>query len=253
MRRFVLAMLTAVLAAFAFSCAAPDEDVPAVGTNVDEAYAMAGVYNNKRDVYPTPRDGGDEEKLTITRFADSYKQHILIYPYVLGRYGEEENPYAPINEAIVQGIIKELNLHEGAQASKYRVKCNSYGVLSLVIELDDMKTSDVTALIPMTFDAFTYTPVGLTELFDSGNERWRALIPDIITVQAAERGLVLLNDIMPIADDQLYFLTEKTIVFLYRPYEICTYTSQWPEFSIPIERLSDYFTDASPLARLNLK
>lgn len=191
-----------------------------------------------------------EEKLTITRGSSEYKQHILIYPFVLAEVDSGDNPNDKLNTLIYDSLTKALNAYSEAQISKYRVKCNTAGVLSVMMEVSDLRYSETSFLLPLTYDTHTNAELKVSDLFDLENERWRSLIPDIITVQAEGRKLVLLNEVMPIADDQLFYLTETAIVFVYRPYEICTYTIAWPEFSIPIHQLADFFTDESPLHRL---
>ena len=49
--------------------------------------------------------------------------------------------------------------------------------------------------------------------------------------------MTLLNDIMPIEDDRLFYLTGAGITVMYRPYEITTGLDPWPELSIPLSNL----------------
>ena len=71
----------------------------------------------------------------------------------------------------------------------------------------------------------------------------------MIEAQAKERGMILLNDIMPISDGQLFYTTGSSIAILYRPYEITTLSEPWPEFLIPIKKLKAYIDKSGALKR----
>ena len=71
----------------------------------------------------------------------------------------------------------------------------------------------------------------------------------MIEAQAKERGMILLNDIMPISDGQLFYTTGSSIAILYRPYEITTLSEPWPEFLIPIKKLKAYIDQSGALKR----
>ena len=92
--------------------------------------------------------------------------------------------------------------------------------------------------------------MNLADLFAPDNERWRGLIPDIVTLQAEKQGMTLLADVMPAADDRLFYLTADSLVILYRPYEIATYSAGWPEFMIPLGQLSGMLAPEGPLAAM---
>lgn len=60
----------------------------------------------------------------------------------------------------------------------------------------------------------------------------RACCPSTVRCRRAEYDP--LNDIMPIEDDRLFYLTGAGITVMYRPYEITTGLDPWPELSIPL-------------------
>ncbi|HWQ58274.1 MAG TPA: DUF3298 domain-containing protein, partial [Clostridia bacterium] len=132
----------------------------------------------------------------------------------------------------------------------FNIKCNQDGILSILVSYYDMQTRELYLKLPMTFDVATAQEILFEDCFDPENDAWRSVIPDFVTRQAKLLNMTLLSDIMPIEDGQLFYLTGRTLVVLYRPYEITTYLAGWPEFSISLDQLSPYFSGGAAVARL---
>lgn len=185
------------------------------------------------------------EPLSYTRAEQEYMDASFIsYPYLM------DVEYDAINHAIQSAIRALFDALEGATYTDCEIMCNDCGVFSVRITVRDLVTNEVLAVTPLTFDTAACAQLSLKDLFDPENERWRGLIPDIVMLQAEKAGVTLLCEVMPAADDQAFYVTEDALVILYRPYEIATYSAGWPEFSIPLSQLAEFFLQGSPLERL---
>ena len=69
----------------------------------------------------------------------------------------------------------------------------------------------------------------------------------MITAQAKDSDMLLLNDLLPIDDDREFYITEDGIVIVYNKYEITTASEGEPEFEIQVEDVKEYVGDASVL------
>lgn len=192
-----------------------------------------------------PDADGSYDRFPLVRIEETYGSgNALIYPAV------DSDEYAGINTAIYKRIIAGIGTLDKAVYTYFNIICNQDGILSIVVSFYDMQTSELYLKIPMTFDAATGREIALEELFDPAADGWRSVIPDEVTRQAAGRAITLLTDIMPIGDGQLYYLTSKSVVIMYRPYEISLYSAGWPEFSISYDKLSKYMDKDSAAMRL---
>lgn len=186
----------------------------------------------------------DFERLSLIRKEEIYGQSVLIYPVL------EDERYGNINGLIANRIKEAVRSVPQSVSTTFRIKCNHAGVLSMVVDLMDITTDELIARLPLTYDIASGKEVALENCFLDSTQAWRAYLPDAVTLQAGARGMVLLSDIAPIADGQFFFTTGKSLVLVYRPYEISTYAAGWPEFAIPLESLSEWFCQDGPLARL---
>ena len=168
-----------------------------------------------------------------------------------------------INGAIEKAVTDQLSALDAPGYAICEVMYSGAGLFSvkscaMMIADEDMSSSAVPAprtecvdsVLPITFDAVSGEQLTLADLFDPENERWRGLIPDIVTLQAEKQEMTLLSDVMPAADDRPFYLTEDALVILYRPYEIATYSAGWPEFAIPLDQLSGLFAPEGPVASM---
>ena len=69
----------------------------------------------------------------------------------------------------------------------------------------------------------------------------------MITAQAKDSDMLLLNDLLPIDDDREFYITEDSIVIVYNKYEITTASEGEPEFEIQVEDVKEYVGDDSVL------
>lgn len=203
---------------------------------------------------PTPQStGGDEalsdtetyKRLDLVRREQTYGDgNALIYPAV------DSGDYDALNTAIYDKIIEGLNEMSEPVYTYFSIKCNQNGILSILVSYYDMDTRELYLKLPMTFDAATGGEISIQDCFAAGDDQWRSVLPDLVTSQAESADMTLLSDVLPIADGQLFYLTGRSLVLLYRPYEITTYLSGWPEFSIGYDRISAYFDENAAIMRL---
>lgn len=185
------------------------------------------------------------ERLDLVRREQTYGgSNALIYPAV------DSAQYDALNAAIFKKIVAGLGELDAPAYTYFNIKCNQDGLLSMLVSYYDMDTCELCLKLPMTFDVATAKEIPLESCFVSDDDAWRSVIPDLVARQAAVINMTLLSDVMPIGDGQLYYLTGRTLVILYRPYEITTNLAGWPEFSLPLNQLSPYFSRSAAVSRL---
>lgn len=163
-----------------------------------------------------------------------------------------------INEAIEAAVSKQLKELGAPSHAVCEVEYSGAGFFSVKSSAKLLQKETGAekeepfpdSVLPLTFDTASCRQVCIGDLFDPENERWRGLIPDIVTLQAEKQEMTLLCDVMPAADDRLFYLTEDALVILYRPYEIATYSAGWPEFPIPLTQLSGMLAAEGPMAAM---
>ncbi len=141
-------------------------------------------------------------------------------------------------------------LTEGGRHVDYRVACNREGVVSLIFFAYDRANYEARGIACLTLECAQGTALDMRALFSDPDERWRGVLPDIVTEQAAARELDLISDVMPARDDQLYFLSDEGLVLVYRVYEIAAYAAGWPTFVIPYHEAAQLAAGDSVLLRL---
>lgn len=126
--------------------------------------------------------------------------------------------------------------------TEYRVEYNRNGIFSVRIFMYDLYDESNTCLgsMALTYDVATGALCKISDLFDENNQYWRGRIPDMITAQAKDSDMLLLNDLLPIDDDREFYITEDGIVIVYNKYEITTASEGEPEFEIQVEDVKEY-------------
>ena len=239
MKRVSLWMIGLLFACFC-ACSAPSEPV---GTTVDGMEDGATAPSMQPEAMLAAEES--LEPLSYMRAEQEYGDSGFIsYPYLM------DPEYDAMNLAIQSAIRSTLDVLNRATYTHCEITCNLCGLFSVRIAVYDLGSNELLAIVPMTFRAADCAQLTLGDLFDPENERWRGLIPDIVMLQAEKDGLTLLCDVMPAADDQGYYLTADALVLVYRPYEITTYSAGWPEFSIPLNQLVEFFQPGSAPMRL---
>lgn len=187
---------------------------------------------------------------------------IPVEPYILPN--EESRVVLPkvsgcgtedrINETIKTKITDCVKSFSEPVWSEYSIKTNTDGILSLLVQVYSLKDGEQLAVLPLTFDSGTGDICSLSVYFDGEGEQWRYTLPEIVESQASRRGITLLSELLPIKDDQSYYIMDDSgvikLVLLYRPYEITTYAAGTPQFFIPISEIRDFLSSDSALLRL---
>ena len=239
MKRVSLWMIGLLFACFC-ACSAPSEPVGTTADGMEDGATAPSMQ-------PEAMLAAEEslEPLSYMRAEQEYGDSGFIsYPYLM------DPEYDAMNLAIQSAIRSTLDALNRATYTHCEIMCNLCGLFSVRIAVYDLGSNELLAIVPMTFRAADCAQLTLGDLFDPENERWRGLIPDIVMLQAEKDGLTLLCDVMPAADDQGYYLTADALVLVYRPYEITTYSAGWPEFSIPLNQLAEFFQPGSAPMRL---
>ncbi|OQB24704.1 MAG: hypothetical protein BWY11_00926 [Firmicutes bacterium ADurb.Bin182] len=173
----------------------------------------------------------------------------IIVPEVSGCSEEDQ-----INEAIELQIKECVKKIDEPVWSEYSIKINSSGILSVLVQLFSLKDNRQLAILPLTFDSATGDACKLSGFFDAKDERWRYVLPDIVEAQAKRRGITLLSDLLPVKDEQSYYLYddsgESMLVLIFNPYEITTYAAGTPQFFIPLSDIEHLLGGNSALLRL---
>lgn len=239
MKKFVF--LTLFMCMMLSACAAPAPE-GAIEATLEPAKTSAPVRSGDPELAPEPVSF---ERLPLVRREQTYGGgNALIYPAV------DSEAYDSLNAAIFRKILVGLGAMEEPVYTYFSVKCNEDGILSLLVGYYDMDTRELYLQLPMTFDVATSKEIALEDCFDARSDRWRSILPDVVSAQAQSIGMTLLCDPLPVEDGQLYYLTSRSIVLLYRPYEITTYLSGWPEFSVSYDQMSACYDGEAAVMRL---
>ncbi len=247
MKRLILTALALAAVLLCSACAA--KSIP---VRIEPVAANAALLS-EAEFMPTPGPADASAPLSIVRSVVSFGEGYIVYPRVL---------YCEHADAI-NGSILDLTAASAQQVSasiftKYRIEYNRNGIFSLRMELLDLyegegekngAQSESLETVYMTYDVEAGELCSIGDLFDQEDERWRGVMPDIITAQAEAKGMTLLCDVMPIADSQQFFISEDAVVLVYELYEIATWSAGEPAFTIPISQMAQFIPASSPLAR----
>ncbi len=240
MRRFALLAMAVAAAFLACACAADNTAVRIEPASGDVILAAA-------QPLPTPGRPDGAAPLSIIRGVQSYGDGYIVYPKVL--YCDHAQQ---INESILAVTAERARQVSGSVFTKYRIEYNRNGLFSLRMELYDLygDANERLETVYMTYDVATGKLCAIDDLFDGEDERWRGVMPDIVTAQAQAKGITLLCDVMPIADNQQFFINEDEVVLVYELYEIATWSAGEPEFTIPVSQLAEFIPADSPLTKV---
>lgn len=225
-------MLICVFGALLFSaCSSGEDDVK---LHTDAVRISPGVTPQSTPIPP----------LYITRSVISNDEGVMLYPHI---EGENEDK---INASIHQDVMNCVKESDVQVFTTYMITNNSNGILSAVLEVKNLDTSEPIDIISLNYDVTTGEKLSIADNFDAENDRWRRVLPDIVTIQAKNNGLTLLCEVMPMEDRQLYYISGNELVLMYRQYEITTYVDPAPQFAIPVTELQAFLPEGSPLTRL---
>lgn len=182
--------------------------------------------------------------MIATDLVESEDEYILL-PHVMNVPNSER-----FNESIASLLEDALDEIDRTVYGEYTIETYSSEILSLVLRFYDMESGMPCGVYPITFDLQSGKEQRLCAYFDDDDGRWRRILPDIITQQAEKQGITLLSELLPITDEQGFYISGTDLVLIYHPYEIATYEAGVPEFSIPIKNLEELLSDNSALLSL---
>lgn len=244
MRQILLAALAVGAGLFCCcACSAPST----VSITLDDIEQEQLLLNDLQANSPTPGPDDGVAPLTIIRAVESCGDGYIVYPKVLYcAHGED------INRSICELTAQRAASVSTAIFTQYRIEYNRNGLFSLRMELYDLygDGNELLKTLFFTFDVSNGQLCSVGDLLDPTDTRWRGIMPDIVMAQAEARGITLLSDVMPIGDDQAFYITQDELVLAYELFEIATWSAGAPEFAIPITQLADFIPPDSPLKKV---
>ena len=244
MRQILLAALAVGAGLFCCcACSAPST----VSITLDDIEQEQLLLNDLQANSPTPGPDDGVAPLTIIRAVESCGDGYIVYPKVLYcAHGED------INRSICELTAQRAASVSTAIFTQYRIEYNRNGLFSLRMELYDLygNGNELLKTLFFTFDVSNGQLCSVGDLLDPTDTRWRGIMPDIVMAQAEARGITLLSDVMPIGDDQAFYITQDELVLAYELFEIATWSAGAPEFAIPITQLADFIPPDSPLKKV---
>lgn len=244
MRQILLAALAVGAGLFCCcACSAPST----VSITLDDIEQEQLLLNDLQANSPTPGPDDGVAPLTIIRAVESCGDGYIVYPKVLYcAHGED------INRSICELTAQRAASVSTAIFTQYRIEYNRNGLFSLRMELYDLygDGNELLKTLFFTFDVSNGQLCSVGDLLDATDTRWRGIMPDIVMAQAEAQGITLLSDVMPIGDDQAFYITQDELVLAYELFEIATWSAGAPEFAIPITQLADFIPPDSPLKKV---
>lgn len=244
MRQILLAALAVGAGLFCCcACSAPST----VSITLDDIEQEQLLLNDLQAISPTPGPDDGVAPLTIIRAVESCGDGYIVYPKVLYcAHGEE------INRSICELTAQRAASVSTAIFTQYRIEYNRNGLFSLRMELYDLygDGNELLKTLFFTFDVSNGQLCSVGDLLDPTDTRWRGIMPDIVMAQAEAQGITLLSDVMPIGDDQAFYITQDELVLAYELFEIATWSAGAPEFAIPITQLADFIPPDSALKKV---
>lgn len=244
MRQILLAALAVGAGLFCCcACSAPS----AVSITLDDIEQEQLLLNDLQANSPTPGPDDGVAPLTIIRAVESCGDGYIVYPKVLYcAHGED------INRSICELTAQRAASVSTAIFTQYRIEYNRNGLFSLRMELYDLygDGNELLKTLFFTYDVSNGQLCSVGDLLDATDTRWRGIMPDIVMAQAEAQGITLLSDVMPIGDDQAFYITQDELVLAYELFEIATWSAGAPEFAIPITQLADFIPPDSPLKKV---
>lgn len=179
----------------------------------------------------------------------------LSTPVVTGGTGEEAR--AKMNEAI-KHEEERLTSSQGYPSpdvqemdGTFELKTNQRGVLSLSL-LNYVFTGGAhgnTIQKSLTFDADTGRAYKLADLFKQGAD-YKKKLNALIEAQIKSRKLPLLTAYPGIAEDQDFYIADKTLVIYFQLYDLVPYAWGFPYFPISVYAIQDIIDEDGPLGAM---
>ncbi len=179
--------------------------------------------------------------VTITRSQTTIEKSVIFYPSIMNDGAK------PLNDAIYASIVACMKYVNAPIYTYYGIKYNKNNILSILISYNLVSNDQTVFLLPLNYYVDSAQAVSISDCINSKDESWRSDISSMIANKTQEMEITLLSDILPLSDNQPFYFDDSSITFVYRPYEISTYSPASPEFSFSMEELSAYIAQGSPL------
>lgn len=231
-----LALMAAMMITLICACAADGPTWDAITPDETPAATAAPANPNEERMY---------DRLELMRHEELVdEQSVMICPAVA------DDEYGYLSTLIAIRVRSRIRSYDYAVSTAFRIKCNSNGVLSMLIGFYDMETDELIDKLPITYDLALGREIQIQDCFEDGDGAWRSVLAARVQSAAEGQNMTLLNDIMPIEDGRPFYLTGAGITVMYRPYEITTGLDPWPELSISLPDLKRWLKDGGAADRL---
>ena len=194
------------------------------------------------------------EPFEYTMLAKSTGESYVEYPSIMwsGESGWTYDQVRAIDNALLERALKHVSGLSHYVRGQCSVKMNEKGIWSIyMMDIREFGGADVVGAFTFTLDVQKGKVCTIADLFEDEEDRWRRVLPELVTIQAEKMGLTLFADLMPISDEQMFYIRGDSIVLVYNPYEIATNSfGECPEFFIPVKQLEEFIPAHSLLSRL---
>lgn len=151
---------------------------------------------------------------------------------------EQDVPEDTIFIALVK---RDLGIDDQTDQYEIWITHQSEELISCLV---DLKKGETRTLIPYTYSVQEQRACFLGDFFSKKDTGWKGLLPDLVTNEALEQGLILLCEVPPVTENHPFYILNGSIVLLYRPYEITTFEAGSPQFILDMQKIAQYTTGA---------
>ncbi len=153
-------------------------------------------------------------------------------------------------ETLPAGRYRDMNIITAA--SQYDTTVNRNEILSLRFEnyyYPEKMANGITVVRGLTVNLITGKKYRLEDLFRTGSN-YKAYLDNIIERQIVEKDIPLLNGFPGITGNEVFYLTEDSLVIVYQEYDLTPGYYGTLEFTIPYTELKPIINENGPIAML---
>ena len=154
-----LALMAAMMITLICACAADGPTWDAITPDETPAATAAPANPNEERMY---------DRLELMRHEELVdEQSVMICPAVA------DDEYGYLSTLIAIRVRSRIRSYDYAVSTSFRIKCNSNGVLSMLIGFYDMETDELIDKLPITYDLALGREIQIQDCFEEGDGAWR--------------------------------------------------------------------------------
>lgn len=155
-----LALMAAMMITLICACAADGPTWDAITPDETPAATAAPANPNEERMY---------DRLELMRHEELVdEQSVMICPAVA------DDEYGYLSTLIAIRVRSRIRSYDYAVSTAFRIKCNSNGVLSMLIGFYDMETDELIDKLPITYDLALGREIQIQDCFEEGDGAWRS-------------------------------------------------------------------------------